>query len=236
HPLPILLLPLSLPFVFLSLCSSSGGRIWSDGGGEGRSGSGDGGTASNSSCTAASSSAGAATHPGFMYGRIPIALARQIRERYTRPGAIAESIDHKNKLATGGAARGGGGGGIFVGATTGGRVQCAAHGVGVDTDRMVADCGSYCMQGQELGARTAAGVSGARRSGGVRRRAAAAAPALAPPPPLRPSPPTPLQILSLRAETAKFLGRKRNREKDREGGAVGPTYRWASQICFCVND
>uniref|UniRef100_A0A0E0NQ07 EGF-like domain-containing protein n=1 Tax=Oryza rufipogon TaxID=4529 RepID=A0A0E0NQ07_ORYRU len=37
------------------------------------------------------------------------------------------SIDHKNKLATGGAARGGGGGGIFVGATTGGRVQCAAH-------------------------------------------------------------------------------------------------------------
>jgi hypothetical protein len=81
---------LSLPFLFFSLRSSPGGRIWSDGGGEGRSGSGDGGTASNFSCTAASSSAGAAAQPGFMYGRILIALARQIRERYTRPGAIAK--------------------------------------------------------------------------------------------------------------------------------------------------
>jgi hypothetical protein len=47
------------------------------------------------------------------------------------------------------------------------------------------------------------------------------------PPPLWPSLPTPLRIL--------FLGRKRNREKDREG-AVGPTCRWTSQICFCVNN
>lgn len=89
----------------------------------------------------------------------------------------------------------------------------------MDADRMVADWGSYCR---------------ARSRKRAPRRVLVEPDDLeeefnaVEPPPLWPSLPTPLRIL--------FLGRKRNREKDSEGGAVGPTYRWASQICFCVDD